>query len=178
MSPSILLFLVACSPSIPNDDSSSGDTDGPGDDSGSTDDTGGPGEVYELGEPSFTADIDAAGTWTSADGYWSAAVKTVRAEVAIDASTVEIVFIEVDGDLTQAKVHPITDIEYVQQVSQAGDAFHYSVHNPSGITLKVLGFADGTALFAETQGTATLTDEVSGGTTQLTGVGIESWPAY
>lgn len=172
------LLLLACTGKIPDDDSAGGDST-PVDDSGTPvdSDTGTPGEVFELGDPSFV--VDFGGTaWSSVTGYWAASVRTIRAEVTIDSTTTEIVYIEVDGDLAVPGTYPIDEIEYVRQVSQAGDAFHYTAHSPASMTLKVRGFADGDALFAETAGAATMSDSVKGGSTQVTGVVIESWPAY
>lgn len=171
-------LLLACSGTIPDDDAA-GRESAPTEDSGTPADTdsGTPGEVFELGDPSFVVDIGGA-AWSSVTGYWAASVRTIRAEKAIDSTTSEIVYVEVDGELSVPGTYPIDAIQYVRQVSQAGDAFHYTARSPANMTLTVRGFAEGDALFAETAGTATMSDSVKGGSTQLTGMVIESWPAY
>lgn len=181
----LALALVGCTASPPNGEpldtaADTGETGGGGE-TGDTSDLGpfpDGGEVYDLGDPSFTLQIEGTGAWTTGDGYWSGAVKTLRGSYTVDKTTGEAVVIEIDGDLAVPGRYAVHTIEFVRQLSQSGDVFHYSARNPEGFRLVVTGFADGDHLFAQTEGDATLTDSIGGGTATLGSLVTESWPPY
>lgn len=173
-------LLFACSATLKVDDSAGqeadADTDADTDtDVGTGPDTG-PGEVFEPTTPSLVADLSGT-SWSAAEGYWfgSEDFSSVRGELPIDATTSESFTLQTEGDIHHAGSFPVTNVDYVQQVSQAGDAFHYLVSSPVGVRLIVEGFADGDKLFAHLEGTAHLTDSVGGGTKDLVGLTVETW---
>lgn len=174
----MLLLLAACTGTIHSDDGkhTGGDTadTGGGEELGPFPDGG---EVYDLGTPSFT--VQAGGeSWSAEGGYWSGAVATLRGEHAVDTKVVELVSVEIDGDPAVPGRYAVTQVEFVQQVAQSGDSFHYQARDPAGLRLVVSGFAEGDALFAESEGSAELVDTVTGGDLTLSGLVVESWPVY
>lgn len=157
------------------DDTSGGDTAA---DSGDTGDSDDPGEVYELGDPAFSVTLD-GGAWESPEGYWVdlGDESTLRAEVEVTGA-VQIVIITVEGDVSSAGTFAVASVEWVEQVSQAGDSFHYTANAPAGMTWTTLGFAEEDNLFGALGGEATATDSVGGGSIPVGAGSVESWPHY
>lgn len=154
----------------------------PGDDTAAVTDTGTttttPSEVFELGEPSFT--VSFGETWATAEGYWfsSEDFSSVKGDISLDATTVELVTLMLDGPIDGAGSYEVTSFEYVQQLSQSGTIFHYVAESPEELTLVVEGFADTEHLFAHMTGTASMEDLVGGGSLEGGDLLVTSWPPY
>jgi hypothetical protein len=83
----------------------------------------------------------------------------------------------VDGDIDVAGTYVVTSIEYVQQLAQSGDVFHYTAEDPP-LELVVEGFAEEDYLFAHTTGSAEMDDAVGGGSKTAKDLVAASWPVY
>lgn len=176
----LTLLLLACVAKVDTDDGDDGgeDTSTAAADTGDTSDSGDPGEVYELGDPAFSIELGGE-TWESAEGYWVVLgdESTIRAELEVTGA-VQIVILTIDGDISDAGTHPLVSMQWVEQVSQAGDSFHYNVNDPALLSFSTLGFAEKDNLFARMEGTATMLDSVGGGTAAAGAAAIESWPPH
>ncbi|MCB9745942.1 MAG: hypothetical protein H6740_25430 [Alphaproteobacteria bacterium] len=137
------------------------------------------GEVFDRTDPLFSASFRDS-TWTSAEGHYfgNRNGSTITASDS-DESYSRSFTINVDGNIRYAGTYPVTQISYTEAPAQGSPDLNFTASNPAGVTITVLGFAEETYLFAELDGSATLTDSIGGaGTTTFSGLVLESWPKF
>jgi len=156
------------------------DSDADGDSDADTDADTGPepnGEVYELGDPSFTATIGGS-TWSTDDGLYVVLgdYSDVKADVT-DGSTTQKLQVTLSGDARLAGTYDITSVRFVEQVAEGGDNFN-RVGTPSGMTFTVTGFADTDQLYGYSTGSVELSDTLGAGSATLSDMQVENWVPF
>lgn len=154
-----------------DDTTSSTDDSSTTDDSTATDDTSF-GETFDSETPSYLVTMD-TGSWEASGGFYVAGTTSyLKGELNTDPQ--QTFDLEIAGNIKYAGTYEVTAVRYSSL--PATDLALTSKDLDPDLTVTVLGFADGTELFAELSGTASLTGDW--GEHTVTEGSVRSWPPF
>lgn len=154
-----------------DDTTSSNDDSATTDDSTTTDDTSF-GETFDSETPSYRITMD-TGSWEASGGFYVAgATSYLKGELNTDPQ--QTFDLEIAGNIKYAGTYEVTAVRYSSL--PGSDLALTSKDLDPDLTVTVLGFADGTELFAELSGTASLTGDW--GEHTVTEGTFRSWPSF